>query len=53
MEAPFEASRRNIDRRTGKADQQMTMITGESVHRRNETTQPMSFMYEQRDCVIA
>jgi AraC-like DNA-binding protein len=51
LEAALEALRKSIARWTDKGDQLVTAIPGLSLHRRDETTEPISIMYEPRICM--
>ena len=53
MEVALEALGNSIARWTDKGDQPMAAIPGLSLYRRDEPTQPMSYMYEPSICLIA
>jgi len=53
MEVALETLGKSIARLTDKGDQLVTAITGLTLHRRDETTPPMSIMYEPRICMVA
>lgn len=53
MATALEALGKNIARWTADGDQLVTAIPGLSLYRRDEPTEPMSRMYEQRICVVA
>jgi AraC-like DNA-binding protein len=53
MATVLEALGKSIARWTTEGDQLVTAIPGLSLYRRDEPTEPMSRMYEQRICIIA
>jgi AraC-like DNA-binding protein len=53
MEVALEALGKRIARWTDKGDQPVTAIPGLSLSRRDEPTQPKSYMYEPIICLIA
>jgi len=53
MRVTLEALGNSIARWTDKGDQPMTAIRGLSLYRRDEPTQPASYMYEPTICLIA
>ena len=53
MEVALEALKKRIARWTDKGDQPETAIPGLALSRRDEPTQPKSYMYEPIICLIA
>jgi AraC-like DNA-binding protein len=53
MENALEALGKSIARWTDKSDRVETVITGLTLYRRNEPSEPISIMYEPRICVVA
>jgi len=53
MVVALEALRKGIARWTEKGDQLVTVIPGLSLYRRDEPTQPTSYLYERSICLIA
>jgi AraC-like DNA-binding protein len=53
MEVALEALGKSIARWTDKSDRIDTAITGLTLYRRDEPSEPISIMYEPRICVVA
>jgi AraC-like DNA-binding protein len=53
MESTLRRLRRSIARWTEKGELPVTAVPGLSLYRREETTPPVSIMYEPRICVVA
>ncbi len=53
MEVTLEALGKGIARWTDKSDRVETAITGLTLYRRDEPSEPISIMYEPRICVVA
>jgi AraC-like DNA-binding protein len=53
MVVALEALRKGLARWTEKGDQLVTAIPGLSLYRRDEPTQPASYMYEPSICLVA